>query len=92
MGRQPVITAGTVAGLILAGWNVLVAQGLLDGLRPDAQDALGAFVNLLVPIVAAIVAAMFVTPTGSPELPIGTVVNERTTARPTGVVVAREDG
>ena len=62
----------TIAGLILAGWNVLVAQGLLEGLRPDAQDALGAFVNLLVPIVAAIIAAMFVTPTGAPALPIGT--------------------
>jgi hypothetical protein len=51
--RQLVITAGTIAGLILAGWHVLVAQGLLEGLRPDAQDALGAFVNPLVPIVSS---------------------------------------
>jgi hypothetical protein len=36
MRRQPVITAGTIAGLILAGWDVLVAQGLLEALRPHA--------------------------------------------------------
>ena len=69
--RQPVITAGTIAGLILAGWNVLVAQGLLEGLRPDAQDALGAFVNLFVPIVAAIVRPPSSRPPGHPSCPSG---------------------
>ena len=68
MNRQPVITAGTIAGIILAGWQVLVAQGMLEVLRPDAQDALNAFVNLLVPIVAAVIASRFVTPTASPSL------------------------
>jgi hypothetical protein len=74
ISAQPVLTAGTIAGLVLAAWNVVVAQ-----------DALAAFVNLLVPIVAALLAARLVTPISAPNLPIGTVVNERSDA-PTGVV------
>jgi hypothetical protein len=85
ISAQPVLTAGTIAGLVLAAWNVVVAQGALGGLTPEAQDALAAFVNLLVPIVAALLAARLVTPISAPNLPIGTVVNERSDA-PTGVV------
>lgn len=86
MNRQPVLTAGTIAGLILAGWQVLVAQGMLTFLTPEAQDALNAFVNLLVPIIAAIVASRFVTPVAEPNLPVGTQVNEHSDA-PTSTVV-----
>ena len=86
MTRQPVLTAGAIAGLILAGWQVLVAQGMLGFLTGEAQDALNAFVNLLVPIMAALVAAHFVTPVASPQLPIGTIVNAHSDA-PTGVVI-----
>ena len=86
MTGQPVITAGTIAGICLAAWNVLVAQGLLGGLTPEAQDALATLVNLLVPIIAAVLAARLVTTTTAPNLPIGTVVNEHS-SQPTGVVV-----
>ena len=88
MTSQPVITAGTIAGLILAGWAVLVNQGMTSGLTSEAQDSLNIFVGLLVPIIAAILASRLVTPTASPSLPIGTVVNE-TNAEPTGVVVPK---
>ena len=88
MTSQPVLTAGTIAGLILAGWQVVVAQGMLGGLTPEAHDALNVFVSLLVPIIAAVLASRLVTPMASPSLPIGTVVNE-TNAEPTGVVVPK---
>lgn len=88
---QPVITAGTIAGIILAGWQVLVAQGMFGGLTPEAQDALNAFVSLVVPIVAAILAARLVTTTASPNLDIGTVVNANSTAQ-TGIVVPKPEG
>lgn len=84
--NQPVITAGTIAGIILAAWNVVVKQGLLEMLRPDAQIALDGLVNLVVPVIAALVAARFVTPTANPALPIGTRVNVNND-EPTGVVV-----
>ena len=86
MTRQPVIAAGTIAALVLAAWNVVLKQGLLEAMRPEAQVALDAFINLLVPIVAAIIAARFVTPVASPNLRIGTVVNEHSDS-PTGIVV-----
>lgn len=86
IGNQPVLTAGAIAGLILAGWAVVVAQGALSALTPEAQDALNAFVALLVPIIAAIFAARLVTPTAAPVLPPGTIVNERSDALPTSTV------
>jgi hypothetical protein len=86
IGTQPVLTAGTVAGLILAAWQVVVAQGVLGGLTPEAQDALNAFVSLLVPIIAALFAARLSTPTSSPILPVGTIVNERSAELPTSTV------
>jgi len=86
MNRQPVLTAGAIAGITLAAWNVVVAQGLLSGLTPQAQDAFAVLVNLVVPIIAALIAARFVTPIASPNLPIGTMVNKHSDA-PTAVVV-----
>lgn len=86
MNNQPVITAGTIAGLIGAFYAILVAQGMFEFLRPDAQTALHAFVALLVPIIAAVIASRMVTPTANPALPIGTRVNT-TNDEPTGVVV-----
>jgi hypothetical protein len=85
---QPVVTAGSIAGLILAAWQVLVAQNVFSFLEPAAQDALGAFVALLVPIIAAVIASRYVTPLASPNLPIGTTVNANSAA-PTGVVSAK---
>ncbi len=73
--RQPVITAATIAGLILAGWQVLVDQGILSALTEAAQTSLGVFVALAVPIISGVIAALFVTTTASPNLPVGTVVN-----------------
>ena len=84
--NQPVITAGAIVGLILAGWDIVVKQGVLEFLRPDAADSVSVFVNLLVPIVAAVIAARMVTTLARPNLPIGTIVNEHSDA-PTGVVV-----
>jgi hypothetical protein len=86
IGNQPVITAGTIAGLILAAWKVLVDQGVLNALEPAAQDSLSIFVNLLVPIVAAVLAARLVTPLSSPVLAPGTIVNERSAELPTSTV------
>ena len=83
--RQPVITAGTIAGLVLAGWQVLVDQGITDDLNASAAASLTVFMGLLVPIVAAIVAARLVTPVASPSLPIGTVINAEN-ADITGIV------
>ena len=83
--RQPVITAGTIAGIVLAGWQVLVDQGFTSSLTTSAQTSLTVFVGLLVPIVAAIVAARLVTPLASPSLPIGTVINAEN-ADITGIV------
>ena len=88
MTNNPVLTAGSIAGLIGAAYSVVVAQGMFEFLRPDAQTALHAFVALAVPIIAAAVAARFVTPTAAPNLPVGTVVNARTESEPTATVVA----
>jgi hypothetical protein len=74
MNREPVLTAGGIAGLLLAGWQVLVAQGLTEALRPEARDSLNAFAALLVPVVAALVARQLVTPVDSPQLAEGTPV------------------
>jgi hypothetical protein len=35
VNREPVLTAGGIAGLLLAGWQMLVAQGFTEMLRPD---------------------------------------------------------
>jgi hypothetical protein len=90
IGTFPVLTAGTIAGLLLAAWQVVVAQGALSALTPEARDALNAFISLLLPIVAAFVAQSFTTPVASPVLPIGTVVNERSD-EPTGVVTVLDN-
>lgn len=86
--NQPVITAGAIAGLILAGWDIIVKQGMLEFLRPDAQNATSIFVNLLVPIVAAVIAARFVTPVSAPSLALGTLVTTPQ-GEPDGVVTAK---
>lgn len=86
MQPQPVITAGAISGLILAFWDILVQQGVFTFLTEGAQNSLNIFVSLLVPIVAAVIASRMVTPTSAPNLPIGTVVNEKS-GEPTGVVV-----
>ena len=85
------ITFGVVAGILGAAWTVIVANGLLDGLSPEGRDSVTALVLLVIPIVAAIIAQRFTTSLSSPNLPIGTVVNERT-GDPTGVVVEGGDG
>jgi hypothetical protein len=74
VNREPVLTTGGIVGLLLAGWAVLVAQGLTEMVRPEARDALNAFVALLVPVFAALVARQLVTPVDSPSLPEGTAV------------------
>lgn len=89
IGTYPVITIGTLTGLLLAAWDVLVKQGLLEGLRPEAADALTAFVALFVPIIAALIASRFVTPVSSPNLEPGTQVNTRS-ALPTSTVIPNE--
>ena len=87
MTNQPVITAGTIAGLIGAAYSVIVAQGMFEFLRPDAQTALHAFVALAVPIIAAVLASRLVTTTAHPSLPVGTKINENSDD-PTSTVVA----
>lgn len=84
------VSFGVVAGILVALWDVLVKNGLLDGLSNDGAQAVTALVLLVIPVVAAFVAQRFTTPIESPTLEIGTVVNERSSL-PAATVVADTD-
>ena len=60
MNREPVITAASVASVVSALVGLLVAFGLQ--LTKDQIAALMAFVGVVAPIVAAVVARQHVTP------------------------------
>ena len=83
---QPVITIGVVAGILVAAWSVVVANGVLDGLTTAGRDSITAFVLLLIPVVAAYIASKLVTPLAAPNLPSGTKVNEGNDDVPTTTV------
>jgi hypothetical protein len=84
----PVVTYGTIAGILVAIWNMLVLNGLLNGLQEGAaRDSVTVVVNLIIPVVAALIARQFVTPVADPNLPIGTVVNRNDPNQPTAKVV-----
>lgn len=90
IGNNPVITIGTIGAILAQAWVVLVDQGLLDGLTSEAQGSLTILIGLLIPIVAAVIASRFVTPTASPVLTPGTQVNERSAELPTSTVTPNE--
>lgn len=65
MSNEPVLAAGTAAGLVGAVLTLLVAFGV--HVTEDQQKAILAVVVLVVPIVAAIIARSKVTPVAKLE-------------------------
>ncbi len=83
----PVISFATIAGLLSAGWFVLVENEVFAFMADLAS--LNAFVYLLIPIFAAWIAQRFTTSLASPNLPVGTIVNAGSDL-PTSKVVAEK--
>lgn len=61
MKREPVITVGSVGAFVAAVIAVLVAFGV--PLTDDQQKAILGLVSVVAPIVVAVIARRFVTPT-----------------------------
>ena len=58
-GREPVFWVGVVGAVLIAVIQTLAGQGVLT---PETQTTIVNIIGVLVPIVAALVARMFVTP------------------------------
>ena len=74
MTREPVAIAGAVSGLIMAGLAMAVSLGWLrldEAQMGSIQTFVVALVGFAVPVVAALVARRFVTPTAAPATPDG---------------------
>ena len=74
MKNEPVAIAGTISGLIMAGLAMAVSLGWLkldEAQMGSVQTFVVALVGLAVPLVAALVARRFVTPTAAPKTPDG---------------------
>lgn len=69
------ITLGLAAGSIFDLWTLTAQQ----------TEWVLAFVGALILVMRS-----YVTPTGDPVLPIGTIVNANTNSQPTGIVVAKD--
>lgn len=70
MKSEPVLTAATIAGVIMAGLAMAVSLGWLS-LTDDQMKAIQAFVlpvlGLILPVAAALWARSKVTPTADPK-------------------------
>lgn len=83
MTREPVAIIGTIAAIIVAIAVQLGADGIVTG---DTGKSLLHVVEVLTPVIAALVSRLFVTPTASPVLSTGTEV---TTPEGTNAIVAK---
>ena len=74
MKTEPVLTAGAIAGVIMAGLAMAVSLGWLN-LADEQMTAIQAFVlpvlGLVLPIAAALWARGKVTPTAAPKTETG---------------------
>lgn len=70
MNREPVITVGVITGIVMAFLAMAVSLNWLR-VSSDQLNAIQSFLlptlALVVPIVAAVYARMFVTPTAAPK-------------------------
>ena len=74
MNREPVLTAGAISGVIMAGLAMAVSLGWLrldEEQMGSIQTFLVAALALAVPVVGALIARRFVTPTAAPRTPEG---------------------
>ena len=74
MKTEPVLTAGAIAGVIMAGLAMAVSLGWLrldEAQMGSIQTFLVAALALGVPVVGALIARRFVTPTAAPRTPEG---------------------
>lgn len=74
MKSEPVLTAGAVAGVIMAALTMAVSLGWLrldETQMGSIQAFLVAALSLVVPVTAAFWARSLVTPTADPKLPDG---------------------
>ena len=90
MKTEPVLTAGAIAGVIMAGLAMAVSLGWLR-LSDEQMQAIQAFVlpvlGLVLPVAAALVARRFVTPTA--KLTAGATV-QAADGQPAGIVPAAQ--
>lgn len=74
LSREPVLTAGTIVALLVAGIQLLTVFGV--PINPDQQAAIVAFVSALLVVVGALWARSKVTPIGpNPHVPTGQLVD-----------------
>ena len=77
-GREPAFWIGVVVSLVMAVLGVLTGNGLISdaaaGQVKDLTTATAQLLVLLAPIIAGILIRGQVTPTASPSLPTGTIV------------------
>ena len=74
MKSEPVLTAGALSGVIMAALAMAVSLGWLrldDAQMGSIQAFLVAALALAVPVVGALIARRFVTPTAAPKTPDG---------------------
>ena len=74
MKSEPVLTAGALSGVIMAALAMAVSLGWLrldDAQMGSIQAFLVAALALAVPVVGALIARRFVTPTAAPRTPEG---------------------
>lgn len=76
--KEPVVVIGLLVTIALGIVSTLLGEGFISeaqsGKITDAINALGQLAILAAPLIAAIIARGFVTPTAQPSLPTGTKV------------------
>ncbi len=76
--REPAAIIGIVVSCVLAVVSVLSTNGVLSqaatGQITDATNALGQLLAIMAPIIASLLIRQQVTPTATPKLASGTVV------------------
>jgi hypothetical protein len=66
MNREPVLTVSAIVALIEAGITLLTVFGVIQ-ITDTQQKALIAFIQLLIPVLGALVARHQVTPVADPK-------------------------
>ena len=72
MATNPVRIVGILTAVVIAVLQALSTEGVISS---DITVNLINLITVLAPIIAAEIARRFVTPTGSPSLPVGTKVD-----------------
>lgn len=90
MTTEPAVLIGAIGAIITAAIPLLArAFGWTEDVSREVETLLLAIVTLGGMLITALVIRSRVTPVASPNLPIGTVVNERS-ADATGTVTPKE--